>query len=357
MGISNRDYFTLFVSAFVLVGVLTPLMRRIAIKNEVYDSPVQGHKTHKVPVPYLGGVAIIIGTLTISYGASLVSNFTKQTFWLASSALIPALFLGVIGLIDDLKNLPTWPRFLAQSLAGLFTAVLLITTDTVGNPTGNKLFDALISVFWVVGICNSINFFDNLDGGASGTVAISSLFLFLLAFDGNQFLIAALSVVIAGSTIGFLLWNKSPARIYMGDAGALFLGILLASLSIRLKPNFESEIASLATPVLLLAIPILDTSVAVTSRILNGKSPFQGGRDHLSHRLLEIGFSKRIAAVTLWILTCLFALPCLIFKSFSATTSNTFLLAISLLWIALYASFMRIPVEKVILKNENSQKA
>ena len=123
MGISNLDYFALFVSAFVLVGALTPLMRRIAIKNEVYDSPIQGHKTHKVPVPYLGGVAIIIGTLTVSYGASLVSNFTKQTFWLASSALLPALFLGIIGLIDDLRNLPTWPRFLAQSTAGIFTAI------------------------------------------------------------------------------------------------------------------------------------------------------------------------------------------------------------------------------------------
>jgi UDP-GlcNAc:undecaprenyl-phosphate GlcNAc-1-phosphate transferase len=99
MGISNFDYFLLFVSSFVLVGALTPLMRRIAIKNEVFDTPIEGHKTHKVPVPYLGGVAIIIGTLVVSYGSSLVSNFTRDTFWLASSALLPALFLGIIGLL------------------------------------------------------------------------------------------------------------------------------------------------------------------------------------------------------------------------------------------------------------------
>ena len=203
MGISNFDYFLLFVSSFVLVGALTPLMRRIAIKNEVFDTPKEGHKTHKVPVPYLGGVAIIIGTLVVSYGSSLVSNFTRDTFWLASSALLPALLLGIIGLFDDLKNLPTWPRFLAQSIAGIFTALLLISNNTVGTPTGSKFFDGLITVFWVVGICNSINFFDNLDGGASGTIAISAFALFILAFNGNQFLIAALSVVITGSTIGF----------------------------------------------------------------------------------------------------------------------------------------------------------
>ena len=346
MGISNLDYFVLFVSAFVLVGALTPLMRRIAIKNEVYDSPVQGHKTHKVPVPYLGGVAIIIGTLTVSYGASLVSNFTKQNFWLARSALLPALFLGIIGLIDDLRNLPTWPRFLAQSTAGIFTAILLITTNTVGNPTGSKFFDAAITVFWIVGICNSINFFDNLDGGASGTVAISSLALFILAFNGNQFLIAALAVVIAGSTFGFLLWNKSPARIYMGDAGALFLGILIASLTIRLKPEFDSPAASLLTPIFLLAIPILDTSVAVTSRITKGLSPFKGGRDHLSHRLLKIGFSKRITAIILWSLTGFFASFPVLHLNFANLNLDYFFIIGILIWITLYFYFQSLPVTK-----------
>ena len=339
MGISNLDYFALFVSAFVLVGALTPLMRRIAIKNEVYDSPVQGHKTHKVPVPYLGGVAIIIGTLTVSYGASLVSNFTKQTFWLASSALLPALFLGIIGLIDDLRNLPTWPRFLAQSTAGIFTAILLITTNTVGNPTGSKFFDAAITVFWIVGICNSINFFDNLDGGASGTVAISSLALFILAFNCNQFLIAALAVVIAGSTFGFLLWNKSPARIYMGDAGALFLGTLIASLAIRLKPELDLTAASLATPFLLLAVPILDTSVAVTSRIARGVSPLQGGQDHLSHRLMRLGFSKKNTAFLLWSLTAFFSSLAIFVSTLNLNMQLILITMLFLVWTSLFFFF------------------
>ena len=345
MGISNLDYFTLFVSAFVLVGALTPLMRRIAIKNEVFDSPLQGHKTHKVPVPYLGGVAIIIGTLTVSYGASLVSNFTKQTFWLASSALLPALFLGIIGLLDDIKNLPTWPRFLAQSSAGLFTAILLITTNTLGNPTGSKFFDGLITVFWIVGICNSINFFDNLDGGASGTVAISSIALFILAFNGSQFLIAALSVVIAGSTFGFLLWNKSPARIYMGDAGALFLGILIASLAIRLHPEFDSQAASLATPIFLLAVPILDTSVAVFSRLARGVSPLQGGKDHLSHRLMRKGLTKPQAAISLWALTGIFSGIAIAQSRFNFQVQNIVLTLTGVLWVFLFIFFFRISHE------------
>ena len=339
MGISNLDYFALFVSAFVLVGTLTPLMRRIAIKNEVYDSPVQGHKTHKVPVPYLGGVAIIIGTLTVSYGASLVSNFTKQTFWLASSALLPALFLGIIGLIDDLRNLPTWPRFLAQSTAGIFTAILLMTTNTVGNPTGSRFFDAAITILWIVGICNSINFFDNIDGGASGTVSISAAFLFLIAFNSNQFLISALAIVVCGSTLGFLLWNKSPARIYMGDAGALFLGALVASLTIRLKPTSNLVGFSMLVPIFLIAVPMLDTSVAVLSRISRGLSPFTGGKDHLSHRLIRSGLTKRVSVSLLWILTFVFGIISL---NINLNILNSTLFAIlgGILWLGLFIYFI-----------------
>jgi len=308
MGITHFQYFLLFASTFVLVGALTPLMRRIAIKREIYDAPTQAHKTHKEPVPYLGGVAIIIGVLAVTYGTALLKNFSSQNFWLATSVLAPAAVLGVVGLIDDLRNLSPAPRFIIQTIAGIFTAWLLVSNDTVGNPTGSKVMDYIVTIVWIVGICNSINFFDNLDGGAAGTVAVSSIALFVLAFNGHQILIAALASVTAGATIGFLLWNKSPARIYMGDAGALFLGILIATLTIRLKPDAETEWTSLATPVLLLAVPILDTTVAVISRLRRGVSPFQGGHDHLSHRLIRGGMSRRRAAVSLWTLSGGFAL-------------------------------------------------
>ena len=341
MGITNKEYFILFVMAYLLVGALTPLMRKIAIAADVIDRPNSSHKSHKQPVPYLGGVAIIVGVITVSYATSLVSNFTINTFWLATSVLGPALLLGLIGLWDDLRNLPPLPRFIAQSIAGVFTAGILIATDNVGNPTGSAIFDSIITIIWVVGICNSIYFFDNLDGGAAGTVAISSIALAFLALNGDQYLIAALSTVTAGATLGFLVWNKNPAKIYMGDAGALFLGLLLATLTIRLHPNSDTQIGSYFTPIFLLAVPILDTTVAVLSRLRRHLSPFQGGQDHLSHRLVRAGLSRKQAAITLWGLSGLFAAAAILVSRPNAVTEDYLVGGVLLLWVVLFISFFR----------------
>ena len=341
MGITNTEYFLLFVISYLLVGVLTPVMRKIAIATDVVDRPNSSHKSHKKAVPYLGGVAIIVGVILVSYSSSLISNFSSETFWLATSVLGPALALGLIGLWDDIKNLPPLPRFIAQSVAGIFTASILIVTDNVGNPTGSVIFDSIITVIWVVGICNSINFFDNLDGGAAGTVAISSIALAYLALSGDQYLIAALSTVTAGATLGFLVWNKSPAKIYMGDAGALFLGVLLATLTVRFEPTTQSPISAYFVPIFLLAIPILDTSVAVLSRIRRHISPFQGGQDHLSHRLIRAGYSRRTAAFSLWGLSAVFAfIPLLISNSESLNESYILILAFAV-WIMIFALFFK----------------
>jgi UDP-GlcNAc:undecaprenyl-phosphate GlcNAc-1-phosphate transferase len=341
MGITNQEYFLLFVVSYLLVGVLTPLMRKIAIATDVVDRPNSSHKSHKKPVPYLGGVAIIIGVISVSYSASLISDFTSATFWLATSVLGPALLLGLIGLWDDLKNLPPLPRFMAQSIAGIFTASILILTNSVGNPTGSRLFDSIITIFWVVGICNSINFFDNLDGGAAGTVAISSIGLAYLALSGDQYLIAALSIVTAGATLGFLIWNKSPAKIYMGDAGALFLGVLLASLTIRFQPTTESQLSAFLTPIFLLAIPILDTCIAVLSRIRRHLSPFQGGQDHLSHRLTRSGLSRKQSAFTLWILSGIFVAIAILLSTWNSTSLLYLVVSALFFWILLFVLFFR----------------
>ena len=306
MQATGLQYFLLFFATFALVGTLTPVMRKIAISNKIYDLPNAAHKTHKEPVPYLGGVAIIIGVTAISYAAAIYKNFNKQDYLLLTSVLAPAIILGLIGLWDDLKNLRPGPRLAIQTIAGIFTAYILISQDTVGNPTGSQTLDAIITIIWIVGICNSINFFDNVDGGAAGTVAISSLGLFYLTFQNHQFFIAALSSVTAGATIGFLLWNKSPARIYMGDAGALFLGVLIATLTIRLQPDTDALWKSLAIPILLLAVPILDTTTVVISRIRRGVSPLQGGHDHLSHRLMNKGIPRKRAVVLLWLTSSFF---------------------------------------------------
>ena len=341
MGITNTEYFLLFVISYLFVGLLTPVMRRIAIATDVVDRPNSIHKSHKKPVPYLGGVAIIIGVIVVSYSSSLISNFTSDTFWLATSVLGPALALGIIGLWDDLKNLSPLPRFIAQSVAGVFTSSILIITDNVGNPTGSDIFDSLITVVWVVGICNSINFFDNLDGGAAGTVAISSIALAYLALSGDQYLIAALSTVTAGATLGFLVWNKSPAKIYMGDAGALFLGVLLATLTVRFESNVQSQISSYLIPVFLIAIPILDTTVAVFSRLRRNLSPFQGGQDHLSHRLIRAGRSRKSAAFSLWGLSAFYALVAIIISQLDSTIDNYLAAIATVIWIVLFILFFR----------------
>ena len=341
MGITNTEYFLLFVISYLLVGVLTPVMRKIAIATDVVDRPNSSHKSHKKPVPYLGGVAIIIGVITVSYSASLFSQFTSSTFWLATSVLGPALLLGLIGLWDDIKNLPPLPRFIAQTLAGVFTASILIITDNIGNPTGSSIFDSIITVVWIVGICNSINFFDNLDGGAAGTVAISSIALAYLALSGDQFLLAALSTVTAGATRGFLVWNKSPAKIYMGDAGALFLGVLLATLTVRFESTAQTQMGSFLIPVFLLAIPILDTTVAVLSRIRRHLSPFQGGQDHLSHRLIRSGVTRKSSAIILWSLSGLFAAVAVLLPNASQSTTNYLLIGTGLFWLTLFISFYR----------------
>lgn len=334
------EYSVLFVASLVFVGLLTPLIRKVALRLDVVDSPSESHKTHKEPVPYLGGVAIVIGVCVVTYAAIFWSQ-QQDAFAIASTVLIPAVLIGVIGLVDDIKKLDPWPRFIAQNLVGIVIVGILIFTDTLGSPSGNIVIDLFLTLLWIVGLTNSINFFDNIDGGASGSIAISSFFLFLLAFQGGQYSIAALSIVLAGATLGFLLWNRPPARIYMGDAGALFLGLLIATLSLRFDPNPIFLSASFAIPVFLLAIPILDTSVAVASRLRRGISPFQGGRDHLSHRLMRSGLSKRQAVLSLWLMQIFFACIAVGISNAPFTLERVLTLVGALIWVLMFILFFK----------------
>jgi UDP-GlcNAc:undecaprenyl-phosphate GlcNAc-1-phosphate transferase len=249
--------------------------------------------------------------------------------------------MGLVGLWDDLKSLNPLPRFIGQSIAGIVVALILILNDNIGNPTGITVLDAVITIIWIVGICNAINFFDNLDGGAAGTVAITTISLTYLAITGDQYFIAALSIVIAGSTLGFLIWNRAPARIYMGDAGSLFLGLLIATLTVRFKPSTDNSVTSFAIPVLLLAIPILDTTVAVFSRLRRKVSPFQGGKDHLSHRLVRAGLSRKLSAVTLWSLTGLFSFFAVLISLLNNRHEVIIAAVASSFWLLLFLYFFR----------------
>jgi UDP-GlcNAc:undecaprenyl-phosphate GlcNAc-1-phosphate transferase len=341
MEISTREYFILFTVTLILVGLLTPLMRKFAILKQILDLPNSNHKTHQQAVPYLGGVAIALGIIIVTYSALITKGSSINVFLLATSLIGPAIALGLVGLWDDVKNLPPLPRFIGQSLIGLLVSVFLILGDNIANLTSFIPLDFFITIFWIVGICNSINFFDNLDGGAAGTVAISASFLTYLTLQSGQSFIAALAIVIVGATCGFLIWNRPPARIYMGDAGALFLGVLIATLSIRLNPSTESTLASLAVPILLLGIPILDTSVAVLSRMRRGVSPFQGGTDHLSHRLIRLGLSRKVSVVVLWFLSVVFGILVLILTNINSHLELLIVFLSALLWIVLFTAFFK----------------
>jgi len=306
MSISTTQFVILGVAALALTGLLTWPVRSLAIRLGALDKPNLARKTQAEPVPYLGGVAIALGITLITFAAVFVGGNksgenSDQLKDLALTVLLPALVLGAMGLIDDLRSLSPWPRLIAQSVVGTVVAFVIVENGTVGTPFGNgNWVNTAVTIFWIVGICNSINFFDNLDGAASGAVAIAALGVFVIAFDRGQELVSALSIVTAGATIGFLMWNKSPAKIYMGDAGALFLGIIISVATIRLNPGIVPTWKSLTIPVILLAVPLLDTCVAVFSRLARGLSPLTGGKDHLSHRLVRAGLSRRLAAVTLW---------------------------------------------------------
>jgi UDP-GlcNAc:undecaprenyl-phosphate GlcNAc-1-phosphate transferase len=338
--LSIREFVLLFSVSFLITSFFTSVMRSVALKYAITDKPNQEHKTHKEPVPYLGGLAIVFGVVSVTYGISFLTSFTKQTFFLASTILVPAMIMAAIGLVDDLKQLKPWPRFVLQNIIAFVATSILIANDTLGSALGVEAIDFAVTLFWLVGISNSINFFDNIDGGASGTAAITSLAIFFIALQNGQVLVAAMSLVLAGSTLGFLSWNKPPARIYMGDAGSLFLGILIASLTIRVDTNGELGIFSLLIPFFLLAVPILDTSTAVIKRIARGVSPFQGGKDHLSHRLMRLGLEKREAVLALWTASAFFALLAFLILN-STSALRTILIATGILsWTIMLSMFL-----------------
>lgn len=312
-------------------------MRKLALKVGAVDAPNMARKVQAEPVPYLGGVAIVIGVFVATYSTLIIK---EKEIALASTVLIPALLMAAMGLADDLRGLKPWPRLIAQSAVGIIVAGFLIYTDTIGTPSQIFLIDAIVTTLWIVGVCNSINFFDNLDGGAAGTVVVISFFTFLIAYDRGQLMISALSIVTAGATAGFLIWNRPPAKIYMGDAGALFLGIIVAVLTIRLNPGIDPNWKSLAIPLFLMAVPLLDTTVAVTSRLARGISPFTGGRDHLSHRLMRKGLHRRTAAITLWALAGIYGTVAYAIYQGQSTALIT-LAAIT--WANLFVFFIRIP--------------
>ena len=345
MKIDLLGYTGLFLVSLLIAAISTPFFRNLALKQKILDTPNSERKIQRTAVPYLGGFGIALAVVLTTFAAITFSEATSENYFLALSVLAPAIVLGLIGFIDDKKHLTPLSRFIAQTFAGVFTALVLILTNTVGNPTNSIFLDVLLTIIWVVGICNAINFFDNMDGAAGGISALSGFGFAIIGLQNGQYFVAAFGLVLSGACVGYLFWNWNPAKIYMGDAGALFIGIILAALAVRVDPVSVSGIGAFFVPICVLALPILDTTTVVIDRLRRKVSPFEGGLDHLSHRLRRKGLSVRQSVTTL----CLFqAISILIgfLINMSGNTYDSILATIEMiLGLSLLIWFLRIPAQ------------
>lgn len=291
----------LYVSSFGLAWVLsvyfTGVMRRAALKWGVLDRPNTDLKRHRDPVPYLGGVGIYLGfILTMGF----VFTFSPQVLGMLLAGTIVLL----IGLVDDLGVLSPGQKFLGQSLAAfaLMKAGILIDVDFFGGwwpPAWEPWLHLMrwpITFLWVVGVTNAVNIIDIMDGLAGSVAVAAAMALFAVAVLNHNPAVAAMAVVLAGSVLGFLAYNRHPAKIYMGDAGALFVGTMLGALAVTVDYSRRNPVAYVG-PLLILGVPLFDLGFVVLLRLRKGLNPFYGSPDHFALRLKRIGVPvPRIAA-------------------------------------------------------------
>ena len=294
--------------AVVVTAVITPVVRAAAIRAGLVRR-ARSDRWHRRPTPAIGGVAIYLGfgiALAVGYlllppdaVAPLAARAPQSRIpWSARDGLLAAgTFIFLAGLLDDLVSLKP-----AQKLATQVMAAALLVLSGIGVwATGQYGLDALLSVLWFVAIANAMNLLDNMDGLAGGIAAIAAGYLSLLFFLEGQTGPLLLSLAFGGALVGFLAHNYPPARIFMGDSGSLFLGLFLAGLSLSPTPGLSRSLfAVVAVPVLILAIPILDSTLVTVGRVLEGRPISQGGKDHTSHRLVALGASEERALWLLW---------------------------------------------------------
>ncbi len=287
------QYALIFVGAVLLSLVFTPLAIATALRRGVLDKP-GGHKGHSSPVPYLGGLAIVVSfsiSMLIPVIAINESSVSRQFLIVIGVALALAL----LGLFDDLRGLSSTLRLACEVAAG----IVLWNLDFGVQLAGVRWVDAVITILWVVGITNAFNLLDNMDGLSAGIAAISSFSFFAIAASNGQYLVAGLSLALAGCAVGFLRHNFYPARVYMGDSGALFFGFLVAFIGLKLQLNISREV-SVLVPIVVCSVAVLDTTLVTIARLRHGLSPFQGGRDHISHRLVKVGLPVPVAVSVLY---------------------------------------------------------
>lgn len=303
----------IFAIPFSLSLLFTPLVRLLALKSGMVANPRQD-RWHKAPTALLGGVAIYVAAVvSLMYFRILDRSFL--------SLIIGATFLFAVGLIDDKVRITPYVKLFCQIIAA---CVPVFFGVIVGLPI-NNVFAIPITIIWIVGVTNSFNLLDNIDGLAAGVAAITAFMLFVSLSGSGETTLSFVSLVICASSLGFLPYNFNKAKIFMGDSGSMFLGYSLAVISISGTSGRQitNVLTTMLIPVLILGVPIFDTLFVMVGRKLRGKRIFEGGKDHTSHRLVMLGISQKKTVLLLYAISIIFGLIAILY-----TKTNLFLISV-----------------------------
>ena len=303
--------------AFVISFAVTPVVSSFAKKVGAIDVPDHKRHIHSHPIPRMGGLAIFIGFLL---AVLLFAQITPQV----RGILLGAILIVVVGAIDDVMNLNAWLKFSIQILAAVIAVLSGVIINVVSNPlliTSEQavtigILAVPVTILWIVGVTNSVNLIDGLDGlacGVSAIAAMSMLVVSLLVSDAN-INVAVILAALVGGCLGFIPYNLNPAKIFMGDTGALMLGYIMATVSVIGMFKFYA-IVTFVLPVLALAVPLSDTIFAFTRRILRGQSPFHADRGHFHHKLLDMGLNQKQAVAVLYAVSAILGLAAVLLTS------------------------------------------
>ncbi len=319
---------SLLVAALVAL-ISTPVVRSLAFRVGAVDVPRDARRMHDHPIPRMGGIAIFLGFILS------VLIFLPLTPELRSM-LLGSVVIVILGILDDIYALPALPKFFVQIAAALIVVVeegnrirLLSNPNIFSKEPFWELgwLSIPITVLWIVGITNAVNLIDGLDGLACGVSTISSMTLLVIALIVAEPDVAILMAALAGGCIGFLPYNLNPAKIFMGDTGATFLGFILATVSIQGLFKFYA-IISFAVPFLMLGLPIFDTCFAIFRRVAHGQSPMAPDRGHIHHRLIDMGFSQKQAVAVLYIISAILGLSAVVLTTIGVVRAMLFLFAL-----------------------------
>jgi len=282
------SYLVAFLLALFLAYLFTPLFQKIAVKFKILDHPVPNLKVHTKPTPYLGGLAIWLAFILTLLGVRFFTHFPTGTLRNLRGIFYGGTLIMVLGLIDDIWKVDYRVKFFGQFIASIILVLYNIRIEFIPS----LFLSIFLTIFWVVGITNAINIIDIMDGLAAGVAVIVGLAFSFIALPTEKIYVNFAALALAGSCLGFLKYNWQPARIFMGDSGSLFIGFILAAISLGESYTTINNIGLFA-PLLVLGIPIYDTLLVIFFRLLKGKSIFAGSRDHFAFRLEAMGFERK----------------------------------------------------------------